>query len=114
MQDFIIKDGKVHKFSNKDELMGLKSGGAINEFLQSRPKNDSYIRLVEIGLTANSYLMAIANNTAILAKGDKSNSAASPIIVQAPNTTSRTSNKSSYINIYDNRSGYATSPYSLG
>ena len=114
MQDFIIKDGKVHKFSNKDELMGLKSGGAINEFLQSRPKNDSYIRLVEIGLTANSYLMAIANNTAILAKGDKSNSAASPIIVQAPNTTSRASNKSSYINIYDNRSGYATSPYSLG
>ena len=111
MQDFIIKDGRIHKFNNKDELMGLKSGGAINEFLQSKPKNDSYLRLVEIGLTTNSYLMAIANNTAIMARGDKSNSAASPIIIQktAPSPT----NGTSYINIDNNRDGYASSHYSL-
>lgn len=29
MQDFIVKSGKVYKFNAKDELLGMKSGGAI-------------------------------------------------------------------------------------
>ena len=111
MQDFIIKDGRIHKFSNKDELMGLKSGGAINEFLNAKPKNESYSKLVEIGLAANSYLIAIANNTAIMAKNNSNvggnNVNIRPTIVQGGQES-----KSSTI-IPDNRDAYQSSPYAL-
>ncbi len=40
MQDFIIKNNKVYKFSNKDEILGMKNGGAINELLQSSSINN--------------------------------------------------------------------------
>jgi hypothetical protein len=40
MQDFIIKNNQVYKFSNKDEILGMKNGGAVNELLQSSSINN--------------------------------------------------------------------------
>lgn len=40
MQDFFSRgDGKVYKFSSKDDLLGIKTGGAIDKFLNSQPDN---------------------------------------------------------------------------
>ena len=39
LQDFFIKDNKVFSFSNKDEVLGMKTGGAIDNLINSRPDN---------------------------------------------------------------------------
>jgi hypothetical protein len=39
LQDFFVRDKKVFSFSNKDEVLGIKTGGAIDNFLKSQ--NDS-------------------------------------------------------------------------
>lgn len=48
MQDFIIKNGRVYKFSSKDEVMGMKTGGAIDNlftsFTQTLARDNSIIR----------------------------------------------------------------------
>ncbi len=36
MQDFIVQDGKVHPFSDKDSILGMKPGGAIDNLINSR------------------------------------------------------------------------------
>jgi len=41
MQDFIIKDGQVRKFSNKDEVLGMKEGGAISDLLSTITSNNN-------------------------------------------------------------------------
>ena len=41
MQDFIIKDGQVRKFSNKDEVLGMKDGGAISDLLSTITSNNN-------------------------------------------------------------------------
>lgn len=43
MQDFIIKDRRVYKFSNKDELMGMKKDGAIDRYF-SHYKQENDVR----------------------------------------------------------------------
>lgn len=113
MQDFIIKDGQLHKFSQKDEIMGLKSGGAINEFLRGNGNNSIMNKVVSIGVTSNNYLKLIANNTAIMAKNmNNGGSAISPptMVVTPPLPT----NSKQMISIPDNRDGYFNSVYSLG
>ena len=37
LQDFLVKDNKVFSFSNKDEVLGMKTGGAIDNLLKSQP-----------------------------------------------------------------------------
>jgi hypothetical protein len=41
MQDFIIKDGQVRKFSDKDEVLGMKNGGAISNLLSTITTNNN-------------------------------------------------------------------------
>ena len=113
MQDFIIKDGKVHKFNNKDELMGLKSGGAINEFLKGGNNNTGMEYLIRANHLANQYLKAIAQNTAIMARGNaQSNSGGSggnvTVVQQSPQQQQR-----QIVSIPNNRDGYLSSPYAL-
>jgi len=36
MQDFIVENGKVHPFSDKDSVLGMKPGGAIDNLINSR------------------------------------------------------------------------------
>jgi hypothetical protein len=40
MQDFIIKNNQVYKFSNKDEILGMKDGGAVKQLLSSNSQNN--------------------------------------------------------------------------
>ena len=37
LQDFLVKDNKIFSFSNKDEVLGMKTGGAIDNLLKSQP-----------------------------------------------------------------------------
>lgn len=34
MQDFLVKEGKVYSFSSKDEVLGMKTGGAIDNLMK--------------------------------------------------------------------------------
>lgn len=115
MQDFIIKDGKVHKFSNKDEVMGMKSGGAINEFLRSQHGTQSALyNLYKINHLSAQYLRMIAQNTSAMARGMKGfgGGQSSPIVMNS-HVSQPTTNKQ-MVSIPDNRDAYANSPYALG
>ena len=34
MQDFLVKEGKVYSFNSKDELLGIKTGGAVDSLMK--------------------------------------------------------------------------------
>ena len=36
MQDFLVQDGTVHSFSDKDSVLGMKPGGVIDKLIDSR------------------------------------------------------------------------------
>lgn len=48
MQDFLVKNGSVYKFNSKDEVLGMKTGGAIDNLMtnltQGLAKDNSIIR----------------------------------------------------------------------
>lgn len=44
LQDFIIKNNRVYPISNKDEVLGMKIGGAVNQYLKSQQPNKIIIR----------------------------------------------------------------------
>lgn len=113
MQDFIIKNGKVHKFSNKDDVMGMKTGGAIDEFLKGGSGNNQTMQLIiDSNNIANQYLRAIAQNTAIMVnKLSNKPSNVSPIIVSSP--PSKGTPTKQMMTMPNNRSGYAGSAYAL-
>jgi hypothetical protein len=111
MQDFIIKDGRIHKFSKKDEVMGIKTGGAINNFLRGGGNNGIKV-LAFYHKKSNEYLAAIAQNTSIMARNGSPSGGSAPII----NNVSQSSPQSSkqMMTIPNNRDGYMSSAYSLG
>jgi hypothetical protein len=39
LQDFFVKGNKVYPFNNKDELLSMKTGGAIDNLIKSRPSD---------------------------------------------------------------------------
>ena len=39
MQDFIVQDGTVHPFSDKDSVLGMKQGGVFDSIFKSRDSN---------------------------------------------------------------------------
>jgi hypothetical protein len=112
MQDFIIRGKNVYPFSSKDDVMGMKSGGAIAKFLGSSSKDNGMFKLGQILKSSNMYLKAIERNTRNL-----SNSSSSPsqqvtsnnISVMAP-LPDQDSPPSAFGN---NRMGYADSVYSF-
>tara|TARA_R110002167_G_scaffold98020_3_gene258308 strand:- start:35340 stop:37208 length:1869 start_codon:yes stop_codon:yes gene_type:complete len=109
MQDFIVKDGEVHKFSRKDEIMGLKSGGAINEFLRGGGnRNVGMTQLLKINYMANRYLKIIAQNTANMSKGGGDNT-----VVVSNSSSPQPAPKTPSIKIPNNRQSYGDSAYAL-
>ena len=40
LQDFIIKGNDVYSFNNKDEILGMKDGGAVKQLLSSNSQNN--------------------------------------------------------------------------
>ncbi len=112
MQDFILKDGQLHKFSKKDEVMGLKKGGAINEFLRGGGKDAGLKFLLSHTIQNTKYLAIIANNTGMMARNGNSSGGGNATVVMAPQTSSPT--ERSMIGIPNNRDGYLSSSYALG
>ena len=113
MQDFIIKDGKLHKFNRRDEVMGIKTGGAINEFLTSGGYPQQAMKvLITTNKLANEYLRTIANNTAMMVKNlNGGSSGGSSINISVPQVKSPSKQM---MTIPNNRDGYASSPYAIG
>ena len=117
MQDFIIRGREVYRFSNKDEVMGIKRGGAISEFLNKgsgRTQNNTVItRADDISI---GYLKNIATNTAYIAKNMlRINNGASERTDTKPSIYMSTPHKtqSQFLSFPDNRPGYANSAYAL-
>jgi hypothetical protein len=111
MQDFIIRNDKVYSFSNKDELVGMKTGGAIDSLLSGGGQQSTeYLKKVhEITI---SYLAQIAKNTRYMAT--HMNNGGSPSVINNTVPIPMPSGGSSpNIPLDDNRSGFFSSPYSL-
>jgi hypothetical protein len=114
MQDFIIKNGKVYKFNKQDEVMGMKTGGAINEFLRGGSGNNQTMRvMVKANSISIQYLRAIAHNTAMMVqKFSNPQSGGNSIIVS--NSQQPQSSPKQMETIPNNRSGFTSSPYAIG
>lgn len=111
MQDFIIRGNNVMPFSNKDEIMGMKRGGAIDDFLSARQENAGMGILLKTSNLANMYLAGIERNTREMIKA---------LGGRAPNVTVVNSQPASSggserptASVGDNRLGYSASPYAL-
>lgn len=114
MQDFIIRGRNVYPFSNKDDVMGMKTGGAIENFLGS--SNNSGIKHLSNALReSNKYLRAIERNTRNFSNSAPSSSPSQQVVsnnnisVTAP-LPNQDSPPSAFGN---NRMGYADSVYSF-
>ena len=71
MQDFIIKNNQVYKFSNKDEILGMKDGGAVKQLLSSTSQNND--TQLFIANKQVSILEQIRDGIIILTKSTPSN-----------------------------------------
>lgn len=113
MQDFIIRGKNVYPFNSKDDVMGMKSGGAIAKFLGSSSKDNGMFKLGQILKSSNMYLKAIERNTRNLSNSSSSSPSqqvtSNNISVMAP-LPDQDSPPSAFGN---NRMGYADSVYSF-
>lgn len=111
MQDFIIRGKNVYPFSSKDDVMGMKSGGAIENFLGSSGNNNGLRHLSKIMLSSNKYLRAIEQNTRNLTTGESRQSSTrnSVNIMSSPVPQQ----ESPIVQFGNNRGGYADSVYTL-
>jgi hypothetical protein len=111
MQDFIIRGKNVYPFSSKDEVMGMKSGGAIAKFLGSSSKDNGMFKLGQILKSSNMYLKAIERNTRNFSNPSSPSQqvTSNNISVMAP-LPDQDSPPSAFGN---NRMGYADSVYSF-
>ena len=65
MQDFIIRDGLVAPFSSKDEVLGMKKGGVINNLVNEQGEEIKLLnaKLIMIAQEQTQVLREIAYNT---------------------------------------------------
>ena len=114
MQDFIIRGKNVYPFSSKDEVMGMKSGGAIAKFLGSSSKDNGMFKLGQIMKSSNKYLRQIERNTRNFSNPTPSSPSqqvtSNNISVTAPLPEQDSPTPSAFGN---NRMGYADSVYSF-
>jgi hypothetical protein len=112
MQDFIIRGNEVYPFSNKDEIMGMKRGGAIGDFLGSKQENGGLGILTKAAEMANVYLQGIERNTREMIKVLGGKQQPSLTVVQSGGSGGSTERPNATVG--NNRAGYASSPYALG
>ncbi len=111
MQDFIIKGDSVYPFSNKDEILGMKRGGAIDEFLGAKQENVGLNLLVKASDMANMYLAGIERNTREMIKALGGKASNVTVVNNSPQSSGGSERPSSTIG--NNRMGYPSSPYAL-
>ena len=111
MQDFIIRGKNVYPFSKKDDVMGMKSGGAIENFLGSSGKTNGLRNLTKMIQTSNKYLRAIEQNTrnSTNSESKQSSTKNSVNIMSSPVPQQ----ESPIVQFGNNRGGYADSVYTL-
>jgi hypothetical protein len=113
MQDFIIRGKNVYPFSSKDEVMGMKSGGAIAKFLGSSSKNNAMFKLGQILKSSNMYLKAIERNTRNLSNSSSSSPSQQVTSNNISVMASQPDQDSPPSAFGNNRIGYADSVYSF-
>ena len=111
MQDFIIRGKNVYPFSSKDDVMGMKSGGAIAKFLGSSGNNSNIKHLGSIIRESNRYLQAIEFNTRNFTGGGSKQSSNKNTVTVIPSPPP--SQPSPIAQFANNRDGYANSVYTL-
>jgi len=111
MQDFIIRGKNVYPFSKKDDVMGMKSGGAIENFLGSSGKTNGLRNLTKMIQTSNKYLRAIEQNTRNSTSGEsKQSSTKNSVNIMSSQVPQQ---ESPIVQFGNNRGGYADSVYTL-
>ena len=113
MQDFIIRGKNVYPFSSKDDVMGMKSGGAIAKFLGSSSKNNAMFKLGQILKSSNMYLKAIERNTRNLSNSSSSSPSQQVTSNNISVMASQPDQDSPPSAFGNNRMGYADSVYSF-
>ena len=70
LQDFIIQRGVITPFSSKDDVLGMKKGGAISQLLGESGGSSSKLAALQIAAieTSNKYLYQLVELTKILVK----------------------------------------------
>jgi hypothetical protein len=114
MQDFIIRGKNVYPFSSKDDVMGMKSGGAIAKFLGSSSKDNGMFKLGQILKSSNMYLKAIERNTRNLSNSSSSSSPSQQVTSNNISVMASQPDQDSPPSAFgNNRIGYADSVYSF-
>ena len=116
MQDFIIKGNNVYPFSSKDEVVGMKTGGAfqnmMNTVAETSGGGDGVVEMLRDAnrlLSAQiQYLAAIAKNT----ENSGSIQQPQPQILPMPMNNSGGGRDTSMSKANNSRTGYGNSVYS--
>ena len=115
MQDFIMQRGRVMPFSSKDEILGMKKGGAISQLLGESGGTSSKLAALQIAAieTSNKYLYQLVELTKILVK-KPAGGGGTPALPNVPIPQSNElQGDLSGPTYQDSRSSYFNSPYSM-
>lgn len=115
LDDFIIQRGVITPFSSKDEVLGMKKGGAISQLLGESGGTSSKLASLQIAAieTSNKYLYQLVELTKILVKkpaGGGDTPAVPNVPIPQSNELQGDLSGPTY---QDSRSSYFNSPYSM-
>jgi len=115
LQDFIIQRGVITPFSSKDDVLGMKKGGAISQLLGESGGSSSKLAALQIAAieTSNKYLYQLVELTKILVKkpaGGGNTPALPNVPIPQSNELQGDLSGPTY---QDSRSSYFNSPYSM-
>lgn len=120
MQDFIIRGRNIYPFSSKDDIMGMKRGGAIENFLNSSKnaiknvfspseKTNDTLVLRRLVRQSNAYLQMIEYNTRNLSSERSTN----PSNGNSINMIQIPQKENSMESFQNNRGAFGDSVYAL-
>ena len=112
MQDFIVKGDNVYPFSNKDEVVGMKTGGAFQQVMEGAKGGNAVVhvqRTNKILMKQIEQMNILLQYTKIIA--EKENSGGGAAIVPMSLPAPKESNVAQ-LAANNNRDSYSNSPYS--
>tara|TARA_R100001509_G_C4879243_1_gene219518 strand:+ start:592 stop:2136 length:1545 start_codon:yes stop_codon:yes gene_type:complete len=115
--DFMVRGNKVIPFNDKDDVVGMKEGGALSKLIHSGTTQGVVIKDVfDKAVTSeiqrsNQYLAQLVQLTAQMVTGQGSNVTPVPVMNSAPSTDMPGSMEGPAYR--DSRSNFYNSPYSM-
>ena len=115
--DFMVKGDKIIPFNDKDDVVGMKEGGALSKLIHSGTTQGVVIKDVfDKAVTSeiqksNQYLAQLVQLTAQMVTGQGNNSTPVPVVNSAPSTDMPGSMEGPAYR--DSRSNFYNSPYSM-